>query len=1086
MTSKFQRRSSVCRGSAVGLFLGLFTAQGFVSLASTFFLGANTDKSAYPPGSSVTLYVDLTNGTGSSLNGFLNVMVSHLGNAVTNLPSQSISSLVAHSTTTKNFSWTPPATNYQGYLIFITVQDVGSNVLDSGSCAVDVSSDWAKFPRYGYVAHYDVGLDAYNIAWQLKNYHLNGLQFYDWQWKHHLPYTNAATWPDIANRTISQATVSNLIAAAHSYGMVAMNYNLYGGAYSNYWNDGSGVTTNMGIFKGTPPSLANQEGSGSFPTGWATPRLYSMNNRDTNWQNYIFGREQTVFTNFAFDGWHIDTLGQTYDYDSSGNYFYLPDYHPQFINNAKSALNKRMLFNSSDGVGENQIAQSANVDFIYSELWAANNPNYISFQQRADNVRSYGSKALVLPAYMNYNKSSGSFNGASVRLADAAIFACGASHLEIGDDTEMLRTEYFPENTVKMSASLNTALRTYYDFLVGYENLLRDGTVSANYAATISGITTSTNGSAGAVWINSRKNLGNNCLHFVNLLNNTSSSWRDTNGTYATPTTQTNLAVKMYYGGNLGGGKLWWASPDTNSGAATQLTYSGGSDSGGNYVSFTLPSLQYWDMVWLELNGTNSALSQIQAENYDSMAGIGTETTTDTGGGLDVGFVKNLIGDSYVAFNNVDFGSAVSSVSARVSSTQAGSTVEFHLGSPSGTLIATVPVGNTGGWQSWQTVSATVSGATALQKLFVVFKGAEANLNWFSFTAPLPAPWLTADVGSGILAGSASFSGGTFTLNGSGDDIWNGADAFRGVHQAINGPCELRARVAGVQNTDPWAKAGVMIRESLAAGAMNAAVVVTASNGVAFQIRTATGAATTSTVASNLFAPQWLRLVRSATNTFAGYYSADGTNWTQIGTGVSLSMSNSAIAGLAVTAHNNALLNSSTFDNVSLNQPPVLVAISNRTVLAGVTVTFTNAANDADVSSQTLTFSLLAAPTNAVLNANSGVFTWRPTIAQSPSTQTVSVVVADNGVPAMSATQNFLVTVTKPAAPSLSSVILSNGQFQFMINGGTGPDYTIQYSTNLISWTAWTNISSPSLPLLWMNSNLTNFPLGFYRIQLGP
>lgn len=1069
---------------AISLAVSIFGCVAAVSQAGSFIINVNTDKAAYTPGSSAAIYVDLTNSTAATFNGSVSVAISHLGYVTTNLPSQTFTNL-SHTFSTRAFTWTPPVLDYQGYLVSIAVLDANSNTLDNGSSAIDVSSDWAKFPRYGYVAHYDAGLDAYNIAWQLKNYHLNGLQFYDWQWKHHVPYTNAATWPDIANRTISLATVTNLIAAAHSYGMVAMNYNLYGGAYSNYWSDGSGVTLSMGIFKGTPASLANQDGSGTFSSGWATPRLYSMNNRDTNWQNYIFGREQTVFTNFAFDGWHIDTLGQTSTYDYSGNNFNLTDYHPQFINNAKSALNKRMLFNSADANGENQIAQNAGVDFIYSELWA-NNANYIDLKTRVDNVRSYGSKALVMPAYMNYNKASGNFNDASVRLADASMFACGASHLELGDGSEMLRTEYFPENTVKMSASLKSVLRVYYDFLVGYENLLRDGTVSANYAATINGVNTSANGGTNAVWTISRKNLGNNCLHLVNLLNNTSSSWRDTNGTYATPTTQTNLAVKMYYGGNLGGGNLWWASPDTNFGAATQLTYTSGSDGGGSYVSFTLPSLQYWDMVWLELNGTNSALAQIRAQNYDSMAGIGTETTADTGGGLDVGFVKNLTGDSYIAFNNVDFGSGVASVSARVASTLAGSTVEFHLGGPAGTLIATVSVGNTGGWQSWQTVSAPVSGATGLQKLFVVFKNAEANLNWFSFTAPLPAPWVMADIGTVGLAGSAAYSGGLFTLNGSGDDIWNAADAFRSVHQAINGPCELRARVTGVQATDPWAKAGVMIRESLAAGAINAAVVVTASNGVAFQTRTVTGAATTSTTVSNLVAPQWVRLARSATNTFAGYYSADGTNWTQIGTSAGFSMNNNAVAGLCVTAHNNALLNTSSFDSVALNQPPVLAAISNRIVLAGATITFTNAASDADVPSQALTFSLLTAPTNAILNANSGGFTWRPAIAQSPSTQTVSVTVADNGVPPMSATQNFVVTVTKPAAPTCGYATSSNGQFQFMISGSTGPDYVIQYSTNLVSWVTATNISSPTLPFLWMNDNLTNFPLGFYRILLGP
>ena len=99
------------------------------------------------------------------------------------------------------------------------------------------------------------------------------------------------------------------------------------------------------------------------------------------------------------------------------------------------------------------------------------------------------------------------------------------------------------------------------------------------------------------------------------------------------------------------------------------------------------------------------------------------------------------------------------------------------------------------------------------------------------------------------------------------------------------------------------------------------------------------------------------------------------------------------------------------------NQPPVLSAISNQTIMAGRTLLVTNSATDADIPAQTLTFSLLTAPTNAAINASSGLFTWRPTIAQSPSTQTVAVVVADNGTPIMSATQSFTVTVTNPAVP---------------------------------------------------------------------
>src|SRR5208282_2652587 len=115
--------------------------------------------------------------------------------------------------------------------------------------------------------------------------------------------------------------------------------------------------------------------------------------------------------------------------------------------------------------------------------------------------------------------------------------------------------------------------------------------------------------------------------------------------------------------------------------------------------------------------------------------------------------VNNTTGDSYVAFNNIDFATGPASVSVRVASALAGGTIELHLDSPTGTLIATVPVGNTCGWQSWLTISAPVSGASGVHKLFVVFKNAASNLNWFNFNFndlnnPLPSPWVTADIGS--------------------------------------------------------------------------------------------------------------------------------------------------------------------------------------------------------------------------------------------------------------------------------------------------------------------------------------------------
>jgi hypothetical protein len=171
---------------------------------------------------------------------------------------------------------------------------------------------------------------------------------------------------------------------------------------------------------------------------------------------------------------------------------------------------------------------------------------------------------------------------------------------------------------------------------------------------------------------------------------------------------------------------------------------------------------------------------------------------------------------------------------------------------------------------------------------------------------------------------------------------------------------------------------------------------------------------------------------------------------------------------------------------VATNQAPVLAAISNQTILAGRTLLVTNSATDADIPAQTLTFSLLTAPTNAAINSSSGLFTWRPIIAQSPSTQTVAVVVSDNGTPVMSATQSFTATVTQPAVPALNAGSITNGQFGFLINGDTGPDYTILVSTNLTSWNPVFTGNSLAVPYYWVDTNSLSYPIRFYRAVLGP
>ena len=171
---------------------------------------------------------------------------------------------------------------------------------------------------------------------------------------------------------------------------------------------------------------------------------------------------------------------------------------------------------------------------------------------------------------------------------------------------------------------------------------------------------------------------------------------------------------------------------------------------------------------------------------------------------------------------------------------------------------------------------------------------------------------------------------------------------------------------------------------------------------------------------------------------------------------------------------------------LAANTAPVLTAISNRTVVAGNTLVVSNSASDTDVPTQALTYGLLSPPGGASINPSSGMFTWRPAIAPSPFTQAVNVVVSDSGVPVLSTTQSFVVTVKRPVRPSVTGMRLVDGQWTVTIAGDAGPDYTIQVSTNLTSWNPVFTTNSPVLPFDWTDTNGGTMPYSFFRVLLGP
>jgi phosphatidylserine/phosphatidylglycerophosphate/cardiolipin synthase-like enzyme len=223
-------------------------------------------------------------------------------------------------------------------------------------------------------------------------------------------------------------------------------------------------------------------------------------------------------------------------------------------------------------------------------------------------------------------------------------------------------------------------------------------------------------------------------------------------------------------------------------------------------------------------------------------------------------------------------------------------------------------------------------------------------------TDALPVGWSDGDVGSTGAAGRAGYAGATFTVTGAGADVWGTADAFHYVYQPLNGDGTIIARVATVQSTAAWVKAGVMIRNRLSANAAHGFMLVSWSKGVAFQRRLADGSTSVSSAGSSSTAPRWVKLARVG-SVLTAYESADGAVWTQVGSDT-FAMGAPAYIGLAVSSHVDGVTTTATFDNVSVtgaapppNNPPgvaVTSPSSGAAFTAPATISLAASASDTD------------------------------------------------------------------------------------------------------------------------------------------
>ena len=567
------------------------------------------DKGRYDPGETARIRIDL-NHPGPSTNGVLNLRIRHLDQVVATmqrnvrLPRGRAQALI--------FPWPTLPDDFRGYGVDVDLS-VGGRLRDSRSSALDVSSDWTRFPRYGFFCDFPENDDTQGKAAELARFHLNAVQFYDWKWTHdHLVPRDANGRPaniftQVGGRVQSFQTVKDKIAALHARNIAAMSYNLM------YGDSGGDKPEHVEWTAFTVPNSTRLEDIRRHDAG--NYQIWVMDVSNPDWKRHIFGQFLEAMEQAGFDGIHLDNLGGEWCYKYNSDVG-IPEQaeFPRFINQARAHLRRTrpgavVVHNDVKSDYLPEIVRS-DADFYYAEVWTRD-----TYQGIRDNIREVRAaspvKPVVLAAYINRKPwdEMGDpsqpplptyINDASARLMAAGVFALGAFRIELGEDGQMLVNEYFPLRAPRMHAGLKRAMRDYYSFAVRYENLLFPAPGAPLREATGDWRIDSPthrlrpHGAAGAIWpVLHECADGILALNLINL-NGVDDQWRNP---CANPEPQTNFVLRVRTAGPVK--SVWLATPDDGLGRPRPLSFRCLVDAASPLVIFTVPRLEYWNLVIL-------------------------------------------------------------------------------------------------------------------------------------------------------------------------------------------------------------------------------------------------------------------------------------------------------------------------------------------------------------------------------------------------------------------------------------------------------------------------------------------------------
>jgi dextranase len=340
-----------------------------------------------------------------------------------------------------------PADTRRGYLAHVQAGE------ESVFTAFDVLHHWTQAPRYGFLYDFSSSRSPEDINATLDYLlalHINGLQFYDWQYRHDTLLAPRDEYTDPLGRALSLTTIRRLIDEAHRRGMAAMPY--------------------TAIYAASPPFAAAHPDWQLFDKAGEqvdfAGGFLKLMNPDSEWQTHFVRECRRVLEALPFDGIHVDQYGEPKTgFNRKGEQVDLPSGFVDTLDALHQAIpaEKALLFNLVHNWPVEEIARSP-LDFWYSELWPPETNLSRLWQTVCDN-RRLNERPTVLAVYIPSQWEE------TVAAVHSTILAAGGTPIAHGDHRRYLSDPYFPKAETP-SPALTERLQKLADFAVAYEEAL--------------------------------------------------------------------------------------------------------------------------------------------------------------------------------------------------------------------------------------------------------------------------------------------------------------------------------------------------------------------------------------------------------------------------------------------------------------------------------------------------------------------------------------------------------------------------------------------------------------------------------------